>query len=81
MTAANSGFLSKLKYRFPPAFRTASPKSMHEYLLENQLVRIEINFVGVGMLPDVSTKLDHDLWLTLCDQVRDNLPLVVTHVH
>jgi hypothetical protein len=30
ITAANAGSRSKLKYRSPPAFRTASPKRMQE---------------------------------------------------
>ena len=81
MTAANSGFLSKLRYRFPPAFRRASPKRMQEYLLEDQSSPSESTSWGIWIIPDVSTQLDHDLWLMLCDQVGDNLPLVIAHIH
>ena len=33
------------------------------------------------MVPDISTKLYHDLWLPFGNQVYNDLPFVVTDVH
>lgn len=54
---------------------------MQEYLLEDQSSPSESTSWAIWILPDVSTQLDHDLWLMLCDQVGDNLPLVIAHIH
>ena len=36
---------------------------------------------GVMVIPNVSTKLHHYLWLALRNQIRNDLPFIVANVH
>lgn len=53
---------------------------MHEYLaVVNSYPKGHL--LPNEVLPNVTTKLDHDLWLVLSDQICDNLPFGLSNVH